>query len=145
MPAKYIRTTTPAIMIMAIMAMTGCSATPSSDDGRKVIEQGYGEFANVVEFKKIDGQSKSVFGVKGYQMAFEAKVQITKTENEINDMFHSPIVDQDQFIQKVKNFSSLIGFEMSTSGVFPVKGTIYPINGSIQFSKSEGGWHGTME
>ncbi len=70
----------PFLALIGALLIAGCSSsTPSVTTGRKVIEDRIASeskgLIKLVSFKKTNGQSFEVMGIKGYKMEYEARIE----------------------------------------------------------------------
>lgn len=111
-----------SIVFLSFVVLIGCgaAATPSEAIGRKVFENDYATpvekgVLKINSFKKINGQSYEILGVKGYKLEFEAEVE---------------------YLQDVKG-QGMFSLALTT---LHKKGDVDKRKGSITFEQTEKGW-----
>jgi hypothetical protein len=107
---------------------------PSNSAGRDVLSAIWArgdKCVRVSDFKKIDGQSSEVFGVRYYVMDYEAQLTFTapcyaEYDTERKRFSLAPRLTKDFLTQNSKMFQP---------------GEAVIIQGSLHFDKKESGWH----
>lgn len=107
--------------LLIVLSLTSCGLSmPSESDGKKALENRIKQDSSVKQvtsFKKVNGQSSEVFGVKAYSMQYEA---ITE--------------DVCSFQVGCHNYNGPDPINKGDKWIAPLKGT-------IEFTKSENGWN----
>lgn len=110
----------PALAIL-LLAAIGCGSKPSEQDALREVSKWFNNLAKVTDFKKIDGKSMEVNGVRQYEMEYEAKLEFT------DDSF-------EQTLEGVKTGQS------SETSQHRTKGECKNLRGFIKFEQTENGW-----
>ena len=110
----------PALMILLLSAI-GCGSRPSEQDALREVNKWFNNLAKVTDFKKLDGKSMEVNGVRQYEMEYEAKLEFT------DDSF-------EQTLEGVKTGQS------SETSQHRTKGECKSLRGAIKFEQTENGW-----
>lgn len=74
------------MLTITSVLLSACSGTPSESDGRAFFENHWKEAiqngtVKVSSFKKVNGQSGEMMGIKFYRLAYEAKIEYPKGLN----------------------------------------------------------------
>jgi len=115
------------VIITLVAVMIGCSSKPSMSEGRSILEKSLQGIAKVVSFKKTGAQEGEVFGVKVYEIKYEAEIECL-VDCYVNQMG----------IRKAEGIK-VIGMELVKR-----QGERIAVKGDISFEKTEKGWDGSL-
>jgi len=132
----------------------GCSNQPSERDGRAVlaadIDGGAGQRLLVTAFQKTDGQAAEFAGVKAYTMRFTAVAQFADDAFWYRSDGNPFLGSETNVITTFPSTSRYPGcnndqpcYFVGPSPQRVSKGTTLQMAGSVDFQKSEAGWHAT--
>lgn len=133
-----------AFIVLAIALTAGCAGSPSESAGREVLDRQISGVATILDFKKVDGRTSEILGVKCYQMAFESRVRVDQDIETLDPLYKQ---DPEAAFAQLENLKFIMSFSTDMSanpGGFPKKGDEIVIRSVVRFSKSEQGWSGSV-
>lgn len=139
----------PGFLIFCVLLIVGCSSqivsdVPKPEMAKKFLKDYIAEKSKgnirLVDFKKRDGVAREKYGVKGYTLEFEAKVEMLK-----NGVWW---YGGDHMYQFMTPEEGDMGWVLSNDILNPNVGVVKPakkgeqvfIIGSMDFTKKESGW-----
>jgi hypothetical protein len=138
-----------AILVVAVVACSGCSNLPSASDGEKLIRNKINDQAGgrikLVGFKKTNGQVMEAFGSRGYRMEWEGQIEF------LSDCYWGPFDgggswsgDFYTVAGKPEHPDTMASFlQPQYVGKKEVsKGQKIRVSGTLVFEKTEKGWRG---
>ncbi|MDI6788636.1 MAG: DUF2950 family protein, partial [Planctomycetota bacterium] len=125
------------VLMVALAVLLGCGSKPSVGSGRTALENGLGDLAKVISFKKTDGKLIEFMGMKGYELEYEAEIELLKDVAK-DRSFTGGVV-----YVPYKKPTSQFDFIASMLPLHRRQGEKLRISGKINFEKSEKGWKGT--
>lgn len=126
---------------LLLVLLVGCSSTPSASDGEKILVDTIQKQSNglikLSSFKKTNGQSGEMMGVKLYSMEYDAEIEFQE------DCYWGGFLGGFEAIRP--NPGALGEVANRMGGRRPAKkGQHEKIKGKIQFEKTEKGWRGQL-
>lgn len=116
-----------AFIILVIFIVNCGSSTPSESEARAIFEKQYENdikngIVKITKFKKVNGQSGEMMGVKFYSLKYEAEIEYPKGEH--------------------PECENPVGFQPSCGFYYHFKkiGEKDEVNGQFNFEKTENGW-----
>jgi hypothetical protein len=110
-----------AYPVLLVLLLSGCGSKPSEQDALRELSKWFSNLAKVTDFKKLDGKSMEVNGVRQYEMEYEAKLEFT------DDAF-------EQMLDAVKSD------QRSETSQHRTKGECKDLRGVLKFEQTENGW-----
>jgi hypothetical protein len=121
----------------------GCSSSPSAGDAEKALRERInatsGRQITLISFRKTDGQTFELAGVKGYKMDFEGEIQFVTDGTWLSGGLGMPTAYEfkpgklsDNVFQNIND--SIQGGQRVSSG------SCVKITGSLIAEKTENGW-----
>jgi hypothetical protein len=124
------------IAVLGVALLAGCSANPSTTDGRAIVEKQIQDRSNgviqLLGFEKTNGQEREVMGVNVYAMDFEATIKFN------SDCYWGSPINADMFFQTSTANPIYPGMQSAKSGQRAT------ISGRLEFEKTEKGWSGHL-
>lgn len=154
MISRNLRTATIAVLaaFTTLAFLPGCSSQPKEALGRRGLELKLGldksKKLKLTKFKKTDGQSAEMFGVKMYGMKYVAQIEVLEApQTQVIPAYRGVLPGAYRPAQTVFTASErgepwgiLFGEGAAQSAADLKKGALFDASGEMRFEKSEGGW-----
>ena len=98
-------------------------------------------FIEIIEFKKTDGVKTNTFGVEGYVFSYSLKVKLKQNTHTRNLNNFKDFKTNEEFYKTLKEAPGFNKYDDKDFYEEHKKGEIITYTGSINFEKTENGWH----